>query len=400
MSTDPTYLLPQLTADEAAIHQQTAARLSELLPGWQDRDTAIESLVSRARAAQDAVWVDLAVDVFATIAAQVGETAGVVRQDPLPAKGRASIVTDGEATYVLQAGATMVAYTPDGTQVTFATGEDITIPDGTTTVSDIEIEATEPGLVEGLNPQELEPDQAFAWLVSVDLTSVEAFGADGDTDEEFLDRVARRLVLLADRPILPEDFQALALEHPGVGRAVAINLLDATDPAEPVPDTERCVTVVITGPNGSAPAGGLLTQVDQDLQSRREVNFKVFVVPPTYVPVTVEVTVAVWPEYLDIAEDLVAQEIEAWLSPASWGGREAHGSDSPRWTQTSTLRIGEVVSVADRVAGVDYVPPSLVKIGVNGGAATNSDKTLTAPIAALPDPDNTTVTVHVVEREP
>lgn len=392
MSADETYIFQQLTADEQAIHAANMARLTELLPGWVERDTAIEALVSRALAAEQAVVVDIASDVLATLLAEVGRVAGLARELPAPAAGRITVTTDGLGTYVLPAGATMRAYLPDQTPVDFFTIADASIAAGVTT-ADVPVEAVLDQEVTNLGPSPLDVDQAYQWLEAASLVELTSIGADGEDDDQYLDRVSSRLQLLADRPILPDDFRRLALDVPGVGRALALDLVDATDPENPVEGVERCVTVVVTGPGGTEPSSALLEAVRADLAVRREVSFKVFVVAPTYVPLEVEVTVAVWPEYALGVEDRVAEVLETWLQPSTFGSRNFLTDGGP-WSEQSTVRVGEVVSVADTAIGVDYVDPTLVL--VNG---SNSDKVLTG-LAPLPDPAATTVVVNVVERQP
>lgn len=397
MASDEGYIFEALEADPAAIHEADMARLAELLPDWQQRESAIEVLASRASADQRALLVDVASDVLASILGQVVQTIGIPQLTPQPATGLITVTTDGDETYVLPAGATMGGYLPDQTAVAVMTTTDTVIPAGTTSVTGVQVQTTTEGSFATLAPQPLDPDQAYSWLLDVTLTELTTPGSDGETDDEYLDRGSRRLTLLADQLILPADVRAFVAGLEGVGRVLVLNLVDATNPAVPVSPVEKCTTVVITAPDGSAPTGDLRTFVAAQLAARREVNYKWFVASPTYVPVTIELTVAAWadqiasPEQIAAVKDAVKAALLAWLSPAAFGSRGAYGG----WEPTTTLRIGEIVSVADQVESVDYVNPTLVKI-----SGVNADKVLTAPLAALPDPANTTITVNVVERQP
>jgi hypothetical protein len=389
---EDTYLLESIEADPDAVHAETMGRLRELLPGFEERATGLVELVSQARAAQDAVLIDFASDVLASIVAEVARVAGVARNLPQPLVGTATVTTDGAETYLLPAGATFVAYLPDQSAVSLFVTVPATIDAGETSVSGVQVQSVQDAQFVGLaTPQPLEPDQAYGWLVEVTLDAVVSIGSDGDGDDEYLDRSSRSLRRLAEQLIRPEDVAAYVRDVDGVGRSLVLDLVDATSPASPVSPVERCMTVVVTGPDGSAPTTGLLSLVKAGLQARREVNFKFFTVPPTYVPIDLELTVAVWPDSLEgIAAD-VEEQLRGWLSPAQWGARERIGE----WEPSTTVRIGDVVSVADNVAGVDYVDPSLVLLD-----GVNADFGMEAPIAALPDPLNTTVTVNVVERQP
>jgi hypothetical protein len=392
---DDTYIFESITGDADAIHSAQVERMAELLPGWEESPTAIEVLASRAHASNMVALVDFASDVLATIVSQVAQVAGVARNEPEPMAGTVTVETDGEQTYVLPAGATFVGALPDQSSVVVITTTDTTIPAGTMSVADVPVQATDDGQVAGIAvPQVLRPDQAYTWLEDVTLDDVTSYGSDGDTDEEYLDRGSRRLGNLADQLILPRDVESYVRDIDGVGRVLVLDQVDATNPAVPVFPVDRCVTVVITGPDGSAPSNGLLTLFDAALQARREVNFRFFVVAPTYVPVVLEVTVAAWADSLTTAGPATEAALLAWLHPSTFGGR-AYGYGDGDWSNTTTVRVGEVVSVADTVEGVDYVPPNLVEID-----GLNDDFDLDAPLAALPDPANTTVVVNVVEREP
>jgi hypothetical protein len=104
-----------------------------------------------------------------------------------------------------------------------------------------------------------------------------AAAATGGTDEEeaddYLDRLADALSILAPRPILPQDFATLARQIPGVGRAVALDLyqpgtndnIAAGQPGGPltvegtpvnagagITPVAKCVTVAITAEGGTA----------------------------------------------------------------------------------------------------------------------------------------------------
>lgn len=414
MATDETRIFEQLTADEVQLYDAQVARMRELMPGWnpdedEDDDLAIELLVARARARQDALHVDMTSDVLATLLAYVGEHAGITRVTAQPAVGLATVTTDGRGTYVLPAGASMVGYLPDQTPIVFMTVLDTLIEPGDVVdddeiqpgqAVDVIVQAEQDGYAAGIGPQTLQPDQGYGWLQAVELTSLTQLGADGDTDDEHLERVAERLPLLGDVLVQPADMATYVESLDGIGRVLAIDLLDTTNPAAPVFPVERWTTLIATDAvTGGAPDSALIASAQADLNARVVAGQIVKVLPPTLLPVSVELTVAVFADALTTAGPLVEDAVRAWLSPAVFGAR-GYGYGDGGWQQTNHVRIGDVVAVADSVDYVDYVPPNLVLIGgLNGAGAANADYAM-AGLSPLPDPSRTSVVVHVVERTP
>ncbi len=398
-----TYLMEGIEADAAAIVANSIGRLRELLPDYDPDRDPMGALLIQAVAEQQVALVELVGDALATIFAHVAETAGHERVMPSPAAGLVTIKTDGAETRVLPAGATLRGSLPDGSLVVLATTADQAIPQGETTTVGVPVEAIHDGLlVQMTTPQTLMPDQAYTWLTDVTLTALTAPGADGDEDDEYMGRASSAMQDQADMLIRPENVQRFVERIPGVGRALVLDQTDATNPAAPLFPRAARLAVIITGPDGSAAAGPNGTDAGSTLRNlvltrlndRREIDFGFTVWGAKYLPVSVELTVAAWPDALETAGDRVEAALRGWLHPATFASRGLGYGDGS-WSRTSTIRVGEIVSVADSVEDVDYVDPTLVLI--NG---VHADAVLSAPLAALPDPDNLTVAVHVVEREP
>jgi hypothetical protein len=395
-----TYLMESLEADPEALRDNAVNRLRELLDGYDPERDPYGSLLLQAVVEAQVPLVEVVSDVLATIFAHVAEVAGTERIMPSPAAGLIAVTTDGAETRVLPAGATLRGTLPDGTSVVFATTADETIDQSY--APNIAVEAVHDGQLATLTlPQTLEPDQAYTWLQDVTLTHLPTLGTDGEDDEAYMDRAASAMRDQADMLILPDDVQRFVQRIPGVGRSLVLDQVDATDPEAPTRPVARSVTVVVTGPGGAEleDDSPLLEDVRTRLEARREVGFRFFVAPATYVPLEIELTVAAWPEAAgDDTSAATASRVEetlrTWLDPGTFGsrGRVSDGG----WQPTTTLRIGEVVSAADGVAEVDYVDPTLVLI--NG---QNVDFEMAAPLAALPKKgEDLAITVNVVERQP
>ena len=282
---------------------------------------------------------------------------------------------------------TVALVAPDETEYAFATDVVLTIPAGQTvgTVAATALEA-------GAGPNGIAPTadnavlvDALAFAVDVRLVSIPTGGADAESDEDYLQRLAAELQLLAPRPILPQDFATMARQVPGVGRAVAIDLYDPGPP--PNANAERSVTVAVTDDLGQPCTPAVKAAVDDLLQSEREVNFQVFVVDATYVDVNVAFTCTALVGYgVDDVKARAEQAVTDFLSPALWG-QPPGGNDPNAWrADATTIRMNDLVAVIDNTEGVDWV----ALVHLNGAAA---DLPLTG-IAPLPRVGVVTGTVN------
>ena len=146
--------------------------------------------------------------------------------------------------------------------------------------------------------------------------------------------------MLSPRPILPNDFAVLALDVPGVARAVAI---DGYNPSTGTYNNERMVTVAVTDAQGEVVSAEIKSAVAASLDVKREVNFAVHVIDPTYVTVDVNATIKAQNGYDPAAVATAAtQAVTAFLQPYSW-----------HWT--NTLRYNQLLAVLAQVPGVLYV---------------------------------------------
>lgn len=234
-------------------------------------------------------------------------------------------------------------------------------------------------------------------------------GVDSESSDEYLDRLSDALTLLAPRPILPNDFAVMARQVAGIERSMAIDLYqpgtdDNTSAAEGGPlnvegtpvnagagisPVERCVTTVVTGPEGMPPTQANMHAAWQLLDGRREVNFLAYVIAATYTTIDVQAVLHKYPGYLD--DDVVAAAqamLTKWLSPATFGASTA----GDVWALDSYARIYEAVDYLNRADGVHYVVS--VQLRVAGGAWSSVDVALPG-VAALPLPgDLSLITVE------
>ena len=145
---------------------------------------------------------------------------------------------------------------------------------------------------------------------------------------------------------------------------------------------ERCVTVVPVDLNGNALTSAEMAVLASYLAAMREVNFLVFVVPPTYCAIAVVAPVIVNANAdLDTVQAAVNAALTSYLSPAGWAG----GSQTPPiWLNDPIVHYLSVTAQVNAVAGVHHCGA----LTLNGGT---SDVTMPG-YAPLPQP---TVSVTV-----
>lgn len=264
------------------------------------------------------------------------------------------------AGYTIPAG-TRVAHRISGDWlVAFDTAAEFTVAPGATVAAGVEVRALVAGAAaNGLGPGALVLVDPLTAVASVVSTTSSAGGVDAESDLAYVDRLAAFRRRRSDRLILPADFESATEEHPSVARALAVANYD---PAAPLVDSERHVTVAVVGAGGDALPNGDQAEVLAILEARREVNFVGHVIDPTYTAVAVAFTATALAGYDPAAVQAAAiAAVEAWLSPARWGG----GSESPAAWRDETVTVYEVGAVIDRVAGVDQV----LTVSLDGGAA-------------------------------
>jgi hypothetical protein len=261
---------------------------------------------------------------------------------------------------------------------------------------DVDISALVDGsLGNGLSGQAQVIDPlAFVSLITV--ANPTSGGLDGQTDSDYLDNLSVLLKLVAIRPILPSDYATLALQNPAVGRAIA---LDGYDPTTDSWNNARTITLILTDFNGQPLPQDVKDAVLASLEAAREVNFLVYVIDATYETVDVHVDATCFPNFLNsTVAAAIVEDLEAMLSPATWrlGTTSADMSAGevipPPSTQPDpnappgrqVIRVNEVIALADRSRGVDWVDAATI----NGGAA---DHTL-AQAWTLPQPGVITAT--------
>jgi uncharacterized phage protein gp47/JayE len=385
--------------DPEAILQDARETLAQLVPGWAPSDGALDDGMLAAVADEASTLYSLlretADDMFADIGQQIFL---VPTLDAMPARTTTTWTAREAAPpggYELPAGTSIAISAPQGL-IGFETIVDLTLAEGETVLGSVQIVATEDGPAGNGAIGSVQMDDPLAWVSEITVDAPAYGGEDAEDDEDYRDRVVRTIAGLSRSPILPADFERLALESTDVARCLVLDNYNADTDED---DEERTVSLFPIDQAGNPVGSGVKTEIKNRAEGRREQNWVVVVADPTYTDVDVEITVArtssaVSPSAL---EDAVKSTLESGpLSPA-WFGMPMGGdpmSDTSGWQKRGTLRRFELAAAADMVQGVEYVVS--VEIAESGDAVVDADLALAG---AAPLPRAATVTVTVVDAE-
>jgi hypothetical protein len=382
------YIPVPVETEATDLAEDAFAYIEQQVPGWLPSPGNLEAWLVESLAQLAGELRDLVQLVPDAIFEYYGES--ILHLPPHPAT-QATATTRWTAIddlgYTVDAG-TLVAVEPPASTDAYAfevvTG--FAFAPGQTLVDAVTIRAVEAGAEASGKTGTVEALDPLDFVESIVLTAPTSGGADAETTEDYLDRLSSLLTLLSPRPILPDDFALLAQTVPGVDRATAIDLYNADTGETDVP---RCVTVCVVGSDGQPCSATVKQQVDDLLQSMREVNFLVFVIDPTYTIVNVRYELYPYVGY-DAAsvKALVDAALTGYLSPQNWG-LPAFGDPgtTSSWIQDNVVRYLEVAQVINNVEGVNYIQN--LELSLYEGQMPNStDDQVLDGVVGLPTPGN------------
>lgn len=346
-----------IEADVGKLEDKTYERIRAVWSNWEPATFNLEVPMISGFASQYADLAEAAGDVMTAILETLGKK---IHQLPPILATSATAATTWTMTDAL-------GYTiPAGTQVQIAASgsdayafevlEEVQVPVGSTEteLGEVILVASIPGSA----PNGLEADPTlisalnFVATDGITLESAVAGGVDDEDVETYLGRLVALLELQSPRPILAADVAKLARSVPGVYRAVAI---DNYDPETETFDNEKMTAVAAVDEDGIDVAAPIKTAIGEMLAAMRETQWILNVIDTVYGSIDVDAEVGIL-EGFDEATVLasVSAALETYLSPANAGGSSTSG-DPRAWRNVDRIRLNEVISLIDRVPGVDWV---------------------------------------------
>jgi predicted phage baseplate assembly protein len=157
-----------------------------------------------------------------------------------------------------------------------------------------------------------------------------------------------------DRAVTESDFRDLAREVAGVARGETLALLH---PDSPGIRAAGVLSVVVfpdkdlRNPAAPLPDHALLRRVAEYLDARRLVTTELYVIPPTYKPISVSVGVQVRDGYqVDAVRRWAELIVRQYLAPLP-----PYGPDGGGWPLGRAVRRAELEAVAVQVEGVEFL---------------------------------------------
>lgn len=370
--------LPLETDPDAVTARLLAGLIEALNPGhdpagWAPREGAPEVALAEEIGREAATTNQRAVEAAEMAAAGFGISLyGFPAILAAPATMTVQLTLTSPAATV-PAGLTVIGRTDDGVDAAFILPGAVTAAAGVSTVQ-AQFVATVDGTVSnGVPPGPLTVITSTAAVDAATALTTSADGVDAESRGAYLSRLIDFVAILRPGGVRANDLEVLARSVPGVARALAVDLYDATTGQS---GAERTVSVYPIDDDGQPVGPATVAAMQATLEAVREVNFRIRVGTPTYTPVHVTVT-AVAEDGADPDEvaDAVEQAVLDFLSPATWGSTVA---DPGKWTATPLVRYLPLTRAAGSVPGLFY----LDTVTVNG---TTTDLAL-AGVAALPAP--------------
>jgi len=336
-------LRPFDLSDQEIVEAAIAA-LQLNLPGWVPREGNTEILILESLALEVAEGIVAINRLPGAVIQALLLLAGVEKDFGAAPIASATFVLGDANGYTIPAGTRIYLSLEDGTSVTFLVeppGLTVLPGDTTGTVSIIGDEFTgrANGITAGTRMVMADP---VPYIESVELATDVADGVDPETDNEWRDRGVARLSRLSDALVVPRHFEAAALELAEVTRAVGIDLYDPFVGPNPG-DNPGHMTVAVLGENGAPLSTEAKDEIEQSMEARAVAVLDVHVIDITIVTVLLSAEVHVLAGFdAPTVRTSVHDALVAYVDPLTW-------------TWGAKIRRNEIISLVDRVAGVDYV---------------------------------------------
>ena len=213
------------------------------------------------------------------------------------------------------------------------------------------------------------------WVTQLATEASTTDGTDPQDSTDYLDYASRELQLRGRMVVTLPDYELVAIDTPGVGRAYAVT------------DSARNVTVYLTDPNGQPVPQAVKDTLNATYAAERLVNVTVTPADAQYSTIDIAYSVVALPGFDTTAlVGSVNTNLNQALSPMGWGAVSygQPGAGPSTWINDTVVRLNKMITVIGASPGVKYVVAGSVTI--NGSAAD-----FTMPGAApLPNPGTMT----------
>jgi hypothetical protein len=345
-------------------------------PGWEPNPNNPEKWLIDSQVDRLVVPLSqLAADVAAELFHSYGEK--IVGVQPIAAQSATVLSTwtmKDAAGYTIKAGTQVNVATSGDEGQGFRVVNTVNVPPASTetVAGEVLLEAIEPGKGANELSGDAKPEDTLNFLAAeggITLVGESSGGEEAEDPATYLNRLTETMQTLAPRPILPRDVEILARNVPGVFRAVALDLFDPENDDPEDPETwlsERHVSVVVCDAAGLPCSAPVKAAVKAELESKREANFKFFVLDPDYTEIAIHYEVVPRPGFDQAAVDAtVDAALSSALAPNQFGVDSA--TDPRSWNNQRVVRYQDLVTIVNNQQGVDHY--TVLKVKKEGGGA-------------------------------
>lgn len=374
------YIDYPITVDPDTMAQDAIDFLQSKFPGWIPNGGNLDTILIEAIARMGSEGATVASAVPKSIFRYFGANLmRILPIDPSSASSTTTWTMINNQGYTIPAGTNIGVRDTVGNIWPFTTQNDVIVSAGATTANGVSVVAITPGSdSSGLGGASIAVDliDPLDFVSSVVLEAATTGGTDGETDDEYLNRLVEQLQLMAPRPILPDDFAILAKNIAGVDRALAI---DGYDPIAGTFGNARMVAVSALDATGAGVSSPTKTAIQNYLDSLREVNFVVNMIDPSISLIDVSTDVSIVSSFdpLDIQHRILAA-LELFLDKKNWGLPRT--GDVRSWVNQTKLRYLDLANVVHNVQGVDHINSLTFAVHPNTLATTDITLSGVAPL--------------------
>lgn len=355
--------------DPETIAEDFDAYVQSYFPEFVAAAGSLIAILRDAQSQNTAILNELANRHGEEIFRYIGPLFAIFPYNPVAASAETTWTMVDSSSYEIPAGTELDGTAADGSTIGFSTLTTTTISGGSGTIT---VQAVEAGTDANDVTGALVQVNAINGVDTVTLDAATSGGDEGETDEEYIDRLSDILQLQSPAPILPDDFATfIRTQVPGIYRAVSI---DMYDPDTMLYDQERFVSTAAIDIDGEDISAPLQAEALELLNDAREATFEARIISPTYTTIDVWFTATSLTGYEDSeVQARAVSAVETLLSPATWG--VIPGGDPQSWINQTDVRRYEIITAVNNVEGIDYVDE--LWIAESGDAAGLVDLTLT-----------------------
>lgn len=272
---------------------------------------------------------------------------------------------------------------------------DAVVPSGATIAAGVELVAVDEGSAgSGLSANPTLVDVTGYEAVIV-LDAPTEGGQDGETPEDYLNRLAREEELSAPRPLNVHDVELFSRRVQGIDRTLVLDNYkpaDQPNPGDPEDNAaELTFTIASIDVTGTEVSPGIMSVLLSTLKAARGTNWRIFKISPTYSTINVEYEVIAHTGFdTAVVREQVDAAINEFLSPANFGLPEL-GDIQRRWILTSKVYHRAFSDAVKRVESVRQIP--VLKFNVAGFSLTENVDIDLPGKAPLTQPGDITGTV-------